>query len=113
MREHGLSNKLTYRRYLVPWDEDTPDARGFWRYARDHYARCIIKASDLANEFATRLHLSHEAVFQSVFEKLASPLVYLYDAWAVMSAEKKIAFDQELARLYAEAKKQGEEVLKK
>jgi hypothetical protein len=95
------------RRLLVPWEADTPDARGFWKYVYEHYHRCITLACKLARDHSGS-DLRYEAVFQAVFEKVASPLVYLYDAWCVMSPDMKAKFSPEIAEVYEKIKMQAE-----
>ena len=85
-------------RMMVPWDEDTPDARGFFAYAEKHYLRC----GNLAATLTYRLNHPPEfkrAFFQACFDKLASPLVYLWDSWSVMAPEKKAKYSPELAKI--------------
>jgi hypothetical protein len=102
--------ELRAKRLTVPWDEDTPDARGFWNYARDHYGRCIILACEIARENWLESDIRYEVIFRAVFDKLASPLVYLYKAWNVMNPEKKAKYNPELQKIHEEGKKLAEKV---
>jgi len=100
-----------YERLLVPWGKDTPDARGFWRYAKEHYRR----AWKLAEEIAAGPEIPgamFEMVARVVFDKLASPLVYLYEAWTVLPGSEKARYDAELARIHAESERMAEEAFK-
>jgi hypothetical protein len=99
------------QRMVVPWNEDTPDARGFWKYAYNHYHQCISLACEIA-DYHSGPDLSYEAVFQAVFDKVASPLVYLYESWCVMSPEKKAKFNPEIAEIHNRVKRQVEEAFK-
>jgi len=96
-----------YKRLMVPWDEDTPDARGFWEYAKQHYLRCFNLALEIAEKVGTTKTGFNLGV-QLVFDKLASPLVYLYEAWSVLPPEKKATYSAELAKIHEESKKLAE-----
>jgi len=96
------------RRLRVPWDEDTPDARGFWKFVGDHYLRC----DKLAWNFTRKMGYDgqeHMMMVVEVFEKLASPLVYLWDQWASKSPEEKAKWNPEIL---AKAKEHREAVEK-
>jgi len=68
-----MTVELRSKRLTVPWGEDTPDARGFWNYAKEHYSKCIALACEIAsNHYGS--DLSYEAIFQAVFEKLAEKI---------------------------------------
>jgi hypothetical protein len=98
------------KRLTVPWDEDTPDAKGFWNYVRDHYSRCITLACEIAKEHWLGSDLRYETIFKAVFDKLASPLVYLYEAWNVMNPEKKAKYSPEMQKIHEESRKLAEKI---
>jgi hypothetical protein len=52
-------------------------------------------------------------VFQAVYEKLASPLVYLHERWMFMPTDKKAKYNPQLTKIHEEAQKQVEQALKK
>jgi len=100
-----------YKRLMVPWGKDTPDARGFFNYAKEHYERAFHFAFDLANKLgATRVGFN--LATELVFDKVASPLVYLYEAWEVLAPEEKAKYDPELAKIHEQSKKLAEEAFK-
>jgi len=83
------------RRLRVPWDEDTPDARGFWKFVENHYLHC----EELAWNFTKKMGYEdpeHMMMVVEVFKKLASPLVYLWDQWASKSPEEKAKWNPEI-----------------
>jgi len=100
-----------YKRFLVPWDRDTPDSRGFFRYAKEHYIRCAEVATEIVNGFGWDIRDFPET-WCVVFNKLASPLVYLYEAWDVLDPAKKAEYDPELHKAVEEAKSLAKEVFK-
>ena len=99
------------KRLLVPWDEDTPDSRGFWNYVQNHYERCIEKSWEIAKK-----HGGSEqeiwSIANVILDKLASPLVYLYEAWTIMAPEKKAKYSPELAKIHERVKKEVDEAFK-
>jgi len=100
------------RSMLVPWDEDTPDARGFWKYAEEHYGRAIAKAWNIADKHSgPDLNVGQLTII--LVDKLASPLVYLYQSWSVMAPEKKAKYSEELAKIHERVKREVEEAFKK
>ena len=99
-------------RFMVPWEEDTPDAKGFFVYAEEHYLRCGNLAATLMYRFNHPPELK-KTFFQACFDKLASSLVYLYEAWVALALEKKAKYNEELAKIHEEAKKLAEEAFKK
>jgi len=50
---------------------------------------------------------------QAIFDKLASPLVYLYEAWEVLAPEEKAKYHPELAKIHEESKQLAEKVFAK
>ena len=99
-------------RLTVPWDEDTPDSRGFWQYVKSHFERADILALKIMQLMGWD-PLDSQVVYAVVLDKLTSPLVYLYEAWCVMAPEKKARYNEELTRIHEEAKKLAEEAFKK
>lgn len=104
---------LKAKRARVPWDEDSPYAKGFWAYAREHYKRCVSLASEIAESYTPKNSYMFPYVFQAVFDKLASPLVYLHETWMLMPTEQKAKYNPELAKVREEAQKMVEEAFKK
>jgi len=100
-----------YERLLVPWGKDTPDARGFWKYAREHYQRAWRLACEIAGDEELP-GMGFEIMVRVLFDKLASPLVYLYEAWTVLPGSEKARYDAELARIHAESERMAEEAFK-
>jgi len=98
--------------HMVPWDKDTPDAKGFWNYVNNHYERCIEKAFDIVTGH-TKNPQEVTIFTRMVFDKLASPLVYLWEAWNAIPVEKKIRYNPELAKIHEQVQKQVEEAFKK
>ena len=96
---------------MVPWDEDTPDSRGFWQYVKRHWSRCDELACEIVIGMGFEV-LRDTDVYCVVLEKLASPLVYLYEAWVVMAPEKKAKYSEELAKIHEESKRMAEEAFK-
>jgi len=83
------------RRLRVPWDEDIPDARGFWKFVEDHYLRCEKLAWNLVKKMGYE-DPEHMMMVVEVFGKLASPLVYLWDQWASKSPMEKAKWNPEI-----------------
>ena len=98
-------------RMMVPWGEDTPDAKGFFAYAEEHYLRCGNIAATLMRRFNQPPELKG-AFFQTCLDKLASPLVYLWDSWSVMAPEKKAKYSKELAEIHEKSKWMAEQAFK-
>ena len=105
-----MSNR--YKRLMVPWSKETPDAKGFFNYAKEHYETCIQLALEIAIKCgASRIGVN--LIVRMVFDKLASPLVYLYEAWEVLNPEEKAKYSLEMAKIHEESKKLAEEVFGK
>jgi len=83
------------RRLRVPWHEDTPDAKGFWKFVEAHYLRCDNLAWNLAKKMG---YDGEEFMTMAVqiFDKLTSPLVYLWDQWCAKSPEEKARWNPEI-----------------
>jgi len=89
------------KRYMMPWLKET-DAKGFFEYAKQYYAKAFNYAVDVTayilNVHETedieikRLIVTSEGnveIFKVIFDKIASPLVYLYDHWNALPLEEK------------------------
>ena len=100
------------RQLAIPWEEDTPDAKGFFVYAKEHYLKCGNLAAMLMYQFNQPPELKR-TFFQACFDKLTTPLVYLWEAWSVMAPENKAKYSPELAKIHEESKKQAEDVFKR
>ncbi|MHA1829070.1 MAG: hypothetical protein ACTSX6_10545 [Candidatus Heimdallarchaeaceae archaeon] len=91
----------------MPWNEDTPDAKGFWNYAKEHY----LNAWRFANETMKQsLMIDGDPrnlcdLRNMIFDKVSSPLVYLYEAWSVLPPETKAKYNPELAKIHEETEK--------
>jgi len=96
------------RRLRVPWTEDTPDAKGFWNFVADHYLRCDRLAWNLTRDMGYNGEEAMAMITQ-IFNKLASPLVYLWDQWATKSPEEKARWEP---AILAKAKEHREAVEK-
>ena len=99
------------RQLAIPWEEDTPDAQGIFTYTREHYLTCGNLAVTLMYQFNQPPELKR-TFFQACFDKLASPLVYLWEAWSVMAPEKKTKYSPELAKIHEESKRMAERAFK-
>jgi len=100
-----------YRHLMVPWDQDTPDARGFFAYADQHYLRCITMAEKILRNAG--YDLSQETrLLAVILDKLTSPLVYLYETWEVLPPETKMKYSPELAEIHEESKRLAEEAFR-
>jgi len=100
------------KRMMVPWDENTPDAKGFWEYVRSHYERCIETSWIIAKNHGD----SREEIWSIanvILDKLASPLVYLWEAWTVLPPEQKAKYNPELAKIHEESVKMAEKAFEK
>ena len=102
--------ELRAKRSQVPWDESSEYARGFWAYVKAHYKKCVALASEIAESYTPKNSYIFPYVFQAVYEKLASPLVYLHETWMFMPTEKKAKYNPELAKIHEEAKKVAEQI---
>jgi len=100
-----------YKRLMVPWGKDTPDARGFFAYAKQHYLNAEKLAFSIAFEKAWAEPQFWNLVI-AIFDKIASPLVYLYESWEVLSPEEKAKYDPELAKIHEQSKRMAEEAFK-
>jgi hypothetical protein len=98
------------KRSQIPWDEDTPYAKGFWAYIRQHYKKCAELASEIAESYTPRNSYMFPYVFQAIYEKLASPLVYLHETWMFMPTEQKAKYNPELAKIHEQAEKAAEQI---
>jgi len=114
------------RRLLVPtfWST-TPDARGFFNFAREYYRHALDFSLDITLSFLgyrtdidreTKIHilksLDHALeFFTAVYDKIATPLVYLYERWTTMNMEEKSQYDEELKKLYIEYKNRVREAM--
>jgi hypothetical protein len=105
--------ELKVKRSQVPWDEETEYAKGFWAYAKEHYSRCLKLAMEISETVAKPNSYIFPYVLNAVFEKLASPLVYLHETWMFMPTDKKAKYNPQLAKIHEEAQKQVEQALKK
>ena len=89
-------------------DWNTPDGKGFRRYAIQHYREALKLAGEvLANERYDRTE-GYERMI-GVFEKIASPLVYLHDTWMLLPPETKARYNPEFQQI----KKEADETAKK
>jgi len=100
------------QRLMVPWFENTPDAKGFWNYVRDHYERCIEMSWLIAKNHGNS-EKEIRLIANVILDKLASPLVYLYEAWNVLPSEVRVKFNPELAEIKKKAEKLAEKVFQK
>lgn len=105
--------ELKAKRSQVPWDEDTEYAKGFWQFVKEHYKKCVALASEIAESYTPKNSYIFPYVLNAVFEKLASPLVYLHETWMFMPTDKKAKYNPQLAKIHEEAQKQVEQALKK
>jgi hypothetical protein len=105
--------ELKAKRSQVPWDEDTEYAKGFWQFVKEHYKKCVALASEIAETYTPKNSYMFPYVFQAVYEKLASPLVYLHERWMFMPTDKKAKYNPQLTKIHEEAQKQVEQALKK
>jgi len=101
-----------YKVRVVPWNKDTADSRGFFRFAREHYREALKLAFEVAEEFCGSEKID-PCIVGMVFDKVASPLVYLYDAWEVLPSEDKAKYDPEFKRIHEEAEKLAQEIFPK
>ena len=51
-------------------------------------------------------------IFNAIFDKLASPLIYLHENWITMPPEQKAKYHPDLAKIHEQVKKQVEEAFK-
>jgi len=100
-----------YKRLMVPWGKDTPDAKGFFEYAKKHYHDCLKFADDIIPGIPTERETTVR-VKLLILDKIASPLVYLYESWEVLSPEEKAKYSPELAKIHEQSKRMAEEAFK-
>jgi hypothetical protein len=100
------------KKMMVPWDEDTPNAKGFWNYVEEYYRECLSLANKIVfpKKYDSPVHWK---AMLAVFDKLASPLVYLWEAWEVLPPEKKAKYNPELAKIHEESVKLAEKAFAK
>ena len=94
---------------------------GFERFVREHYRQNLLEAETIVSEmkyFDEKGRLPHPILIHAVFEKLASPRVYLIDAWRKLSSEEHMVYtypdpvEREKARAKAEEiSKQAREMI--
>jgi len=101
------------KQLLSPRTWDTPDAKGFRAYAKEHYGQMLDFAVELVGTrdvtTASGLALALQLV-PVVFDKLAAPLVYLYESWEVLSPEEKAKYSPDLAAVHEEHEALAEEI---
>lgn len=97
---------------LVPWNEDTPDAEGFWVYVKEHFYNADRLASEIIDLIGWDVDTNKE-VYCVLLDKLTSPLVYLWDSWTVLAPEKKIKYSERLREVHEKNVKMAEEAFKK
>jgi len=101
-------------RMLTPRIWDTPDAKGFRAYAKEHYTQMLDFAVELLGTrdvtTASGLALALQLV-PAVFDKLAAPLVYLYESWEVLSSEEKAKYSKELAEIHEKSEAMAKQLL--
>jgi hypothetical protein len=99
---------------IVPVLDDTPDARGFIRFAAEYYEKCLILADDIVLRYLQNSDYTEETfttLQTAVFDKIAPPAIYLYQYWEIMNPEKKVKYDEELKKIHEEGKKLAEKLL--
>jgi len=72
--------------YQIRWE--TPDGRGFRNYAEEYYVSMIIMAENILR-LASYNPDQEQLMLAAVFEKISSPLVYLYDQWETLPPEER------------------------
>lgn len=100
-----------FKRLMAPRTWDTPDARGFRAYAKQHYHQMMDLAVELAREHHPT-QTGYNVLVPCFFEKLAAPLIYLYESWEVLPPEEKAKYSEELAKIHEETKKLAEKAFK-
>jgi len=102
-----------------PLTEDTPDAEGFLNYAKEHYQKAMELSAQLANNFAERVAgEEHEnpilraLLAGEIFQKVAKPLVYLYESWNALPVDVRAKYSPRLRRAREEARSMVEEAFR-
>jgi len=94
----------------APRTWDTPDAKGFREFVKRHYHQMMDLALEMATPDQAAL-LGYDVLVAAFFDKLAAPLIYLYESWDVMAPEEKGKYTPELAKIHEESKALAEKVL--
>jgi hypothetical protein len=95
-----------YERRKIPPDQ----VEGFSRWARDYYIGALHEA-----KFIVALSGSEPSdwLIAAVFDKLASPLVFLKDEWFSLDEETLVRYCPHLKKRLEEARAQAAEAAKK
>ena len=92
------------------------EEEGFNAYVRQHYRECIKEAVTLVDDAGLML-VKHEdsLLVQAVFDKLASPKVYLVERWHNLSYDERMSYYPDREKLKEEiltTQAKGKEMLK-
>ena len=103
---------MSRRKIGLPAKWDTPDMRGFLEYAKEYYRRVWAIAKQISN-IAVEDGTERRDFRNLAFQVMATPLVYLYESWCLMSMEdKKRYMSEEDRRKIEEIGKQAVKQLK-
>jgi len=105
---------MTFKRMgaKLSWNWETPDMKGFLAYAKEYYKRVDRLTCKIIVECGWPED-SWAQVYQAVFDKLASPLVYLYDSWLEMPIKEKAKYNPELAEIHKKSEAMVKEAWEK
>jgi hypothetical protein len=97
------------RMLMAPRTWDTPDAKGFLAYAKQHYKQALEMAAEICSDFET-WPTRKDIAFQGILDKLAAPLIYLYESWEVLAPEEKAKYSPELAEIHKKSVAMAEQL---